>query len=162
VDARQKSEIIHFQRIMMSLIDIKYAKDLIDEANQLNLNGNINRAFQESVIISYSRPFSGNDTGNLRTGFLKDFNSFQKDAHNRVITVLRNQVVAHSDSKAYGVTFNVTEVDEIKWILPLMTKIPLLLDVGELKLISENCQIIESWLFAEQTRVKNLLPCANY
>ena len=162
VDARQKNEIIHFQRIMMSLVDIKYVKDLINEARASNLSGNIIRAFHESIIISYSRPFSDNDTGNLRSGFLKLFNSMQKDTHNRAIKVLRNQIVAHSDSESYGVTFNITEVNDIKWVWPLMTKMPFLLDDMDLKLLSENCQIIESWLFAEQTRVKDFLPCGRY
>ncbi|MBA6250840.1 hypothetical protein [Colwellia sp. MB3u-55] len=162
MDRRQKTEVIHFQRIMMPLVDIRYTKDLIDEAIKSDLNGNINRAFQESVIISYSRPFSDNDTGNLRSGFIKQFNSLQKNAHNLVIKTLRNQVVAHSSSKAYGVNFTVTEADEVKWVWPFMTRIPLLLDEDTIKLIRENCQIIESWLFDEQTRVKNLLPCGSY
>jgi len=162
VDARQKNEIIHFQRVMMSLIDIRYTKDLINETTQSDINENIQRSFHESVIISYSRPFSGNDSVDLRTGFLKHFTPSQKDMHNRVIKTLRNQVVAHSDSKAYRVNFSITEIDGIKWVWPLMTKIPHLLDKSDLKLINENCQIIESWLFEEQTRIKNFLPCGSY
>jgi hypothetical protein len=45
VDARQKNEIIHFQRVMMSLIDIRYTKDLINETTQSDINENIQRAF---------------------------------------------------------------------------------------------------------------------
>ncbi len=162
MENRKNNEIIHFKRIMMSLMDIKQAKSVLNEVSSLELSEVMRRASEEAIIISYSRPFSNNDTGSLRNGYLKKMNANQKRIHERVSIQLRNQVVGHSDSQTYGVTFNVTEVAENKWVWPLMHKMEILLDKDDLVLLKENCELIESWLFDEQNRVKNYLPCGNY
>lgn len=162
MDTRQDREIKNLKRVAMSLTDIKYAATLIKEIHNTAPTATMLRAAEEAIIISYSRPFSGNDNGNLKVGFLKYFTEQQKKTHRRVSSTLRNKIVAHSDSTSYGVSFTIFKTGEIKFILPRQRRITQLLTHLELETLASNCNSIESWLLEEQNRIKNLLPCGAY
>lgn len=158
----QEREVNHLKRVAMSITDITYAATLIKELQKNTLTTAMLRATEEAIIISYSRPFSGNDTGNLRAGFLKHLTNQQKKTHKRVSSTLRNKVVAHSDSSSYGVSFTIFKTGEVKFILPRQRRVTQLLTKIELETLTTNCNSIQSWLFEEQNRIKNLLPCGVY
>lgn len=163
---RQEEEVKHFKRIMMSLTDISFAAQLIESALTNEHDELVRKSLEETIVISYSRPFSLNDSktpkssGDLRQGFKKEFNSTQNKIHDRVIRN-RNKIVAHSDSSSYGVTFSVFEVDENKMVLPRQRRITIL-SIEDLIILKNNCSTIQTWLFNEQARVKEFLPCGTY
>jgi hypothetical protein len=163
------SEVKHLRRIMMSLTDIRFCKSLISEINNIFTDSPIYRATEEAIIISYARPFSGNDSkstnssGDLRQkGFKRTFSEHQLKVHERVSFKLRNSIVAHSDSASYGVSFSICETDGGRFLFPRQRRIEQLLSESDLKVLLENCIIIEAWLFEEQNRVKNALPVGSY
>lgn len=165
---REQQEIKLFKRITMSLTDISFTGQLIDEALNFSHNELTRKAIEEAIIISYSRPFSHNDSktlnssGDLRQAFKSKFDDKQKKVHDRVITNLRNRVVAHSDSSSYGVSFSIFELGNDKMVLPRQRRIIELLSNDDLEILKDNCLIIISWLFDEQIRIKNFLPSGSY
>ena len=91
----------------------------------------IHRALEEAIIISYVRPFSGyskhHEVGDLKLEFKKQFEKNELNIHTRVCN-LRNSLIAHSDSKSYGVLFNIFELYEnSKMVMPIQRRIPIIL-----------------------------------
>lgn len=95
-----------FRRWILSSIDIDQAigwANIILE-NQLYEEGDeeaqiISIGLQTSMVVAYSRPFSGNydrehTTGRLNNEFLEVYDDDEKALHNRIIR-LRHQVFAH-------------------------------------------------------------------
>ncbi len=156
----------YLKRITMSLNDIQICLKYLDKVSKCN-DDVIIRALSEAIIISYVRPFSKynknyHEITDLKQEFKKKFTQNEINIHNRIYN-LRNSIIAHSDSKSYGVSFTISDFNEnSKMLLPMQRRIPILLNDEDIKVLKNCCLKIETYLFDEQTRIKNLLPIGNY
>lgn len=129
----------YFKRVTMSLIDIQICLKYIEKSLEYQ-DDILNRALQEAIIISYVRSFSGyNKKYHQITDLKKEFKTlFTEDEvkiHDRVYN-LRNSIIAHSDSKSYGVQINIFELDEnLKMALPIQRRIPTILSCDDMKIL---------------------------
>jgi len=161
------SEINNLKRITLSLTDIQICLEYLEKILIFEENDIIYRALSEAIIISYVRPFSGynkkhHPITDLKKEFKKEFDKNETKIHDRVCH-LRNEIIAHSDSKSYGVTLHVTELDtDCKMLIPIQRRIPLLLSNEDVKILKKCSLKIERYLFDEQVRIKNILPPGNY
>ncbi len=92
----------HFNRFMMSHLDIDEARQYLNALQELPWDASpiIRRALLTSAVVAYSRPFSGNEnhpnaTSQLAVKLDEWFSDAQKTLHQKVID-LRNEAVAHS------------------------------------------------------------------
>lgn len=100
-----------FHRILMSYIDFKEAaaisSSILDDDLHADPSENrvLLRALNQAMIVSYCRPFSGNDGRNgipdLPGRFLRDLTAAEKAIHD-VVVGDRNAALAHSDSAAWN------------------------------------------------------------
>lgn len=156
----------YFKRITMSLTDIQICLKYLEKVSKCT-DDVIIRALSESIIISYVRPFSKynknyHEITDLKQEFKKKFTSNEINMHGRIYN-LRNSIIAHSDSKSYGVSFTISDFNEnSKMVLPTQRKIPVLLNDEDIKVLKGCCLKIETYLFDEQTRIKKFLPIGNY
>lgn len=156
----------YFKRITMSLIDIRQCLIYLEKI-LICEDDIIHRALEEAIIISYIRPFSGynkkyHEISNLKQEFKNRFNPEEIIIHKRIYKI-RNSLVAHSDNKSYGITFSISELYEnSKMVIPIMRRIPFLLNNEDIEILKNCCLKIENYLFKEQIRIKNLLPIGNY
>ena len=52
--------------------------------------------------------------------------------------------------------------EDSKVVMPTMRRVAIILDDADIQVLKSCCLKIETYLFAEQTRIKNLLPVGNY
>ena len=161
-----KTETKHFKRVTMSLTDIQICLKYLDKILVCE-DDVIHRALAEAIIISYVRPISGykkehHNVVGLKKEFKKQFNTNELKIHTRICN-LRNSIIAHSDSKSYGVTFNIFKLHEdFKMVIPTLRRVPILLTNEDINILQSCCLKIERYLFNEQKRIKDLLPAGNY
>ena len=117
----------------MSFADFKEAVDLstyLIESNLLDDQGThylVLGSLTSSMILAYSRPFSGNDSrGNSKTPdlggkALRNLNDEEKHMHKWVLS-LRNTLIAHSDSEAIDLKFDVYDLAGRKMLRPIRNR----------------------------------------
>ena len=110
-----------FKRIVISFADFKYAFDISSYILEQNLHDDFENnklllsALDCSMIVSYCRPFSGNDSSNelkvpdLAGKALRVFNGDELIVHKLVMNY-RNKLLAHSDSEAIDLKFIRNEI----------------------------------------------------
>ncbi len=107
----------YFKRVAMSLTDIQMCLKYLDKILKCN-DLLVHRALEEAIIISYVRPFSGynkkyHEITDLKQEFKKQFDKNENAIHDRVFK-LRNSIIAHSDSKSYGVSYSIWMIQIFK------------------------------------------------
>jgi len=121
-----------YERLLLSYADFKHAKLVSSYVLGQKLHDSapgessvLLEALNCSMIISYARPFSGNDQNGKRkipdlpSNFTKILNSEEREIHQIVLND-RNKVLAHSDSEALNVLPVVWKVNEnIETIVPV-------------------------------------------
>ncbi len=156
----------YFKRVTMSLTDIQICLKYIEKSLECQ-DDIVNHALQEAIIISYVRPFSGYNKNyhqitDLKKEFKKQFIKDEIKIHDRVCK-MRNSIIAHSDSKSYGVQINIFELDEnLKMAIPMQRGISTILSCDDMQILKSCCLKIETYLFDEQTRLKDILPIGTY
>lgn len=131
-----RSKIRQFYRVLISYGDFKQAHyiatyildEKLHEAEDMRLLEALNCA----MIISYCRPFSGNDRNtdrkipDLPASFLSGISEDEKEIH-EVVMSDRNTLMAHSDSSAHDLRPEVWKIKGHKTLMPLKndTRAPL-------------------------------------
>ena len=149
-----RGKLKNFYRLIMSHGDFKQAHYIATRIDENFHNGDDRRPLEAlncAMIISYCRPFSGNDkkiqgkVPDLPESFLKGLSKPEKELHHIVMTD-RNTVLAHTDSSAFNLRPQVWIVGEKKFLLPLSndTKAPLTRSLTE-----------EFWLLTKKLRDKS-------
>lgn len=129
-DRQIDGKIRQFKRIVMSFADFKDAfemsKHIIDRDLYSDFKNNrlIISSLNCSMIISYCRPFSGNDSRNsikipdLSLNALKVLSPIERKMHDYIMSE-RNTLLAHSDSQAVDLKFFINEYGSIKKLQPI-------------------------------------------
>ena len=92
-----------------------------------------------SFILSYCRPFSGNDSRNkikvsgLPRSALKVLSPEEVCLHNRLLQY-RNQIIAHSDSQAVDMKYIIHNYEGLEVLQPVRNRSSKCLSLDELKL----------------------------
>ena len=164
---RQKAEIQKYKRVCISIKDISYAIKLLDHMN-MNIVSDIEKyAFEHSFVVTYTRPFSGNDKKNspkvndLPSKAISQFSEDEKKLHNRTLRN-RNQVTAHSDSKSYGLMTNIIETDGGKIGLPISWRYTSFYSKFDIKTLEQCCSKLYDYLFDEKKRIESTLEPGTY
>lgn len=90
------------------LRSIKSTHDFIEAESYITLylnakSGIEKNAAEIAIIVSYSRPFSGNKEtikgipNSLPNKILKTLNEHERELHDKIVKVFRNKLVAHSE-----------------------------------------------------------------
>lgn len=158
-------EINTLKRITMSLTDIQYCIKYLEKVNNVE-DEIIKRALDESIIISYVRPFNGynktyHNIKGLKQEFKKSFTNEEVNIHNKIFN-MRNTVIAHSDEKSYSVNIYISKLGDSNFLLPFQRRIPFLLSDNDIEILKTCCMKIEKYLFKEQHRIRELLPIGSY
>lgn len=131
-----RNKIRQFYRLLMSYGDFKQAhyiaSYILDEKLHASEDMRLLEALNCAMIISYCRPFSGNDRNtdikipDLPASFLKGISEDEKEIH-EVVMADRNTLMAHSDSSAHSLRPEVWKIKEHKIMMPWKndTKAPL-------------------------------------
>lgn len=131
-----RNKIRQFYRLLMSYGDFKQAhyiaSYILDEKLHDSEDRRLLEALNCAMIISYCRPFSGNDRNidlkipDLPASFLKGISEDEKEIH-EVVMADRNTLMAHSDSSAHDLRPEVWKIKEHKIMMPWKndTKAPL-------------------------------------
>jgi hypothetical protein len=102
-----------FNRVLMSYVDFHQAACIAEAILSAKLHDRLPsdrfllEGLNAGMIVAYARPFSGNDKGakvkvpDLPNRILKGLTLAERELHGAVIKD-RNQVVAHSDSRAWN------------------------------------------------------------
>ena len=110
-----------FKRLLISEGDLDHAGRFADIILQRNLHGCtdeeskcLHRGLNVALIVTYSRPFSGNkgsaDTASdLPNRYLRDFSDRERALHSQVLN-LRNRDHAHSDPAGHNVQVTVDDL----------------------------------------------------
>lgn len=91
----------------MARSDIEATLRICDLADRFDVeqDDDLYFALHYAVVVSYTRPFSGNDLGSLKGKWGKFGDPRLDDAHKHLVNV-RNKYVAHSDASARPVTIH--------------------------------------------------------
>ncbi len=131
-----RNKIRQFYRLLMSYGDFKQAhyiaSYILDEKLHDSEDMRLLEALNCAMIISYCRPFSGNDRNtdikipDLPASFVKGISEDEKEIH-EVVMADRNTLMAHSDSSAHDLRPEVWKIKEHKIMMPWKndTKAPL-------------------------------------
>jgi len=98
-----------FNRVLMSYIDFQQAHAIATIILEENLHDHYPKgqrikleALNSSMIIAYSRPFSGNrGVPDLPGRFIRNLSESEKETHDAIL-LDRNTVIAHSDYEAWN------------------------------------------------------------
>lgn len=154
-----------FRRWILSSIDldqaIEWANIILE--NQLYEEGGeeaqtISRGLQTSMVVAYSRPFSGNydrehTTGRLNDEFLEVYDDDEKALHNRIIR-LRHQVFAHSDSEVRGLEVNVTLFVDVTLAIPVSHNPHVSMTREELERFRKMARKLQSRISKEMVKIQ--------
>ncbi|WP_230676967.1 hypothetical protein [Vibrio owensii] len=122
-----------FKRVTISFADFKEAHDIVSyiKNNKLcaDFEGNflVLSALTNAMILSYCKPFSGNDSRNqvkvpdLPTTVLKVLSSDELSLH-KLLIQLRNQFIAHSDSQAIEIKFAIHTYGDFQMLQPVRNR----------------------------------------
>jgi hypothetical protein len=145
VDRKSDGLLRQFKRISISFADFKEAHDIVSyiKNNRLyaDLDGNflVLSALTKAMVLSYCKPFSGNDSRNqvkvpdLPNSTLKVLSSDELSLHKFLIQ-LRNQLIAHSDSQAIDMKFVVHTFGELQMLQPVRNRNSRCLSIEQLDL----------------------------
>lgn len=120
------------------------------------------KALRTALVVSYSRPFSGNRAGDgtqadLPASFLKSLTKEQRVVHDRILA-LRNQEFAHSDSERAEVRIWVGQwPDGRPMVSPVSNVTRAELPAGDLRILDT---IFEHWhhrIYGEMHRIEAIL-----
>jgi len=164
-DEKYKADIQYLKRVVMSLTDIRYCIKYLESISTVD-DELIYRAVSEAIIISYARPFSGYSkyhvVKGLKQEFKTTFSEIERRVHERILSD-RNMIIGHSDSKAYGVNINIFEFfKDSKFLIPMQRRIPEIISKEDILILKSCCAKIETYLFNEQERIKDILPMGSY
>ncbi|END3386027.1 hypothetical protein ABL118_004683 [Vibrio alginolyticus] len=133
-----------FKRIAISFADFKEAHDIVSHIKKSNLYSDIDNNFlvlsalTNAMIISYCKPFSGNDSRNkskvpdLKNSALKVLSSEELSLHKFLIQ-RRNQLIAHSDSQAIDIKFVIHSFGETQMLQPVRNRSSVCLNLEQLE-----------------------------
>ncbi|MDP2590830.1 hypothetical protein [Vibrio splendidus] len=122
-----------FKRVAISFADFKEAHDIVSyiKNNKLyaDFEGNflVLSVLTNAMILSYCKPFSGNDSRNkirvpdLSNTALKVLSPDELSLHKFLIQ-LRNQLIAHSDSQAIEMKFSVHTYGSFQMLQPVRNR----------------------------------------
>jgi len=163
-----QNDIKKLKRVIISHFDFTDAKTFLE---LLLKNHSYTKeekfGLETALIVSYSRPFSGNDR-NIKNpvrdikGILKQLNDEERTVHNYVLNSLRNKEYAHSDSDAHNVKFSVVQTLNIKMLIPIKRAICDPLTQIQLCILRSTINKHIDWLHTEQLRIQEVLPVGNY
>jgi hypothetical protein len=153
-----------YKRLILTFEDLQQAKSFASALlSPLPTEKAVRDALEIAMIVSYWRPFSNNKGSKdakktLPTkNFLMDFNDDNHKAHSR-IKDLRNTVMAHSDSNAYGIHVSTKKIKDAKITGSLMRNPWVSMSNSEISLIIENIDKISLKVTDEILRIQNCLP----
>lgn len=122
-----RSKIRQFYRILISYGDFKQAHYIatyiLDEKLHDSEDMRLLEALNCAMIISYCRPFSGNDRNtdrkipDLSASFLSGLSEDEKEIH-AVVMADRKTLIAHSDSSAHDLRPEVWKIKGHKILMP--------------------------------------------
>lgn len=133
VDRKSDGLLRQFKRVAISFADFKEAHDIVRyiKKNKLyvDLDGNflVLSALTNAMILSYCKPFSGNDSRNqikvpdLPNTAIKILSPDELSLH-KLLIQLRNQLIAHSDSQAIDMKFTVHIYGSFQMLQPVRNR----------------------------------------
>lgn len=123
-----QGKIRQFYRLLLSYGDFKQSTFIASHILQNNIHEMDDRRILEALncamIVSYIRPFSGNDRGSkskipdLPKSFLKDLDESEREIHELVLED-RNTLLAHSDSLSAELRPIVWRIKDLKILVPI-------------------------------------------
>ena len=146
-----------FKRIAISFSDFEEAHNIVSYINRNDIYSDINKNFlvlsvlTNAMIISYCRPFSGNDSRNnvkvpdLKSSALKILSPDELSFHNFLMQ-RRNQLIAHSDSQAIDIKFVIHTYEQHKMIQPVRNRSSIALNHEQLKMFKNLSQKLLSYV----------------
>ncbi|WP_166426088.1 hypothetical protein [Paraglaciecola sp. 20A4] len=158
-------EIRQFKRISMSFADFKDAlemsKYIIDRDLHSDFESNklIISSLNCSMIISYCRPFSGNDSRNLikipdlSLKSLKVLSPIERKMHDYIMQS-RNTLLAHSDSQAVDLKFVINEFGSTKMLQPIRNWSLAPLELEDLKIFHQMASKLLSYVAIERANIE--------
>lgn len=151
MDRKNDGLLRQFKRVAISFADFKEAHDIVRHIKSNELYADIDSKFlvlsalTNAMILSYCKPFSGNDSRNkikvpdLANSALKDLSADELRLH-KFLMQLRNQLVAHSDSQAIDIKFIIHTYGEFKMLQPIRNRSSVCLSLEQLD-IFENMSL---------------------
>ncbi len=159
-----------YQRLLISYNDFKQASDIA----YYFINGDyvvdreewggddyyekriIGEALNVGVIVSYARPFSGNDKKSKRKipdmpqKYIRLLADNEKQIH-KLVLERRNTTVAHSDSDAWDMAPHTLTLSKgNKMVLPISNDVFAPLTIEEMKIVCRNCTIFMDAIIEER------------
>ena len=128
-------------------------EDLHDKKKRKKDKDLLHAAFNTSLIISYSRPFSGNRNfkgepkPSLDEGIYADLNNAETELHKKVLN-LRDTAYAHSDARAH----RIATLDYTSRTIPIMLSVLNLRKTETVALKS----LIEKWITCVEAKISVL------
>lgn len=153
-----------YKRLVLTRDDLAHAESCAEALlNGPEQSKTIRQALMTAMIVSYYRPFSDNkgSVDALKTlppkRFLSEFDGDNCATH-KWIRDLRNKVMAHSDSSAYGTDVYVVEANGVKLAIPSKWNPWAELDENRIKTIRCNIGKIQEKVTDEIMRIQQGLP----
>lgn len=143
MDRKNDGLLRQFKRVAISFADFKEAHDIVRyiKSNELYADFDSNflvlSALTNAMIISYCKPFSGNDSRNkikvpdLANSALKALSADELCFH-KFLMQLRNQLIAHSDSQAIDMKFVIHSYREFQMLQPIRNRSSVCLSIEQL------------------------------
>lgn len=158
-----------YRRVLISYIDIQQARAISSYILKEDLHANfpqknriLLKALNCAMVISYARPFSGNDQGtdpkipDLPGRFIRIFSQEEKEVHEIVLRD-RNTVLAHSDSQAWEMEPKIFRRGGNDLLAPLHNDVHAPLKKEIVVLFSKMCEKLMAALFSERDNLELVL-----
>jgi hypothetical protein len=162
----RKNRVQQFKRVVMSFADFKEAVDLSDYMISHGLYNNFKEnkllisAMNCSMIMAYSRPFSGNQSRDgikipdLGKKALRELNPNELTLHKSVMSD-RNKLLAHSDSDAVYLKFIINKLGEHTFLQPIRNRNITPLDEKSLILFKKLAVKLLDYVASERNHLEN-------
>jgi hypothetical protein len=156
-----------FHRVLISYVDFKQAawisSYLLDNDLYANYPHTKHRLLVQALncaaIVSYCRPFSGNDAGaepripDLPGRFLRGLTPAERELHD-VVMDDRNTALAHSDSRAWNMEPQILRVGGKDTLLPMHHDVHAPLTREAMIVLNGMCIKLREAMFAERLRLE--------
>ena len=159
-----------FKRVAISFSDFKEALDIVSYIKKNDLyydfdnNFLVLSALTNAMILSYCKPFSGNDSRNkikvpdLSNSALKVLSPEERSLH-EFLMQRRNQLIAHSDSQAIDMRFVVYSFGGRGMLQPVRNRSSICLNLEQLTTFESMSQKLLSYVFTLHKDMEpNIIP----
>ncbi len=176
-DREIEGKLRQFHRVLMSYIDFEQvgavARHLLDRdlyAEYPRKNRLLVQALNCAAIVSYCRPFSGNDGGEARIPdlpgrFLRTLTAEERQVHDAAMND-RNTVLAHSDADAWQMAPQIIRTRGREILAPVHHDVHAPLLPEAMRTLHGMCTKLREAMFAERQRLeaelKPHLPVVEY